>query len=348
MADWLSLLKYDPVKPLMEADNKAAAYFTCRDLLGEEMLPIEWVWGLPGVRNILRKQQPDGSWKPGKVHEGSGVQYPLLETWRHLRYLVDQYEMDRRHPAVEKAAEYVFSCQTDEGDIRGILANQYAPYYTGAIMSLLIKAGYADDHRIEKGFQWLLEMRQADGGWVIGSPGMIGLRGLSAREKNAYTSDAGIETATAFDRSQPFSAAGTGMVLRAFAAHPALRRSEPALTAARLLKSKFFKKDNWSSYGHPDNWVRFQYPFWWTNLVSALDSISLIGLLKEDPDISRALGWLAEHQWADGLWEVSYSTIHRNSENSRSQETRLWVTLAICRIFRQFYAAGEPGLNRRT
>jgi hypothetical protein len=247
--------------------------------------------------------------------------------------------MDRRHPAIENACEFVFSCQTDEGDIRGMLANQYAPYYTGAIMALLIKAGYGDDPRIEEGFQWLLRMRQDDGGWVIGSPGMVGLPRLSVKEINDLTSGVDRETMTAFDRSKPFSAAGTGMVLRAFAAHPAYRKSEPALTAARLLKSKFFRKDNWSSYGHPDNWVRFQYPFWWTNLVSALDSISLIGLPVEDDDIRNALGWLAEHQRPDGLWETSYSAIHKNRDNRRSGDTRLWVTLAICRIVKRFYCS---------
>ena len=46
-----------------------------------------------------------------------------------------------------------------------MLANQYACYYTGAILSLLVKAGYEDDPRIEKGFQWLLSMRQKDMGW---------------------------------------------------------------------------------------------------------------------------------------------------------------------------------------
>ncbi|OPY27890.1 MAG: Prenyltransferase and squalene oxidase repeat protein [Methanocella sp. PtaU1.Bin125] len=338
MADWRSRLRYDPVKPLLEADNGAIACFTCRDLLDEEVPPAGFVWGLPEVRKILRRQQPDGSWKPasGKQEKCPGVKYPLIETYRHLRHLVDQYEIDRRHPAIAKAAEYVFSCQTDEGDIRGILAGQYAPYYTGALMSLLIKAGYADDPRIEKGFRWLLDMRQDDGGWVIGSPGMIGLADRSVKNVNDLTSNAARETARAFDRSRPFSAAGTGMVLRAFAAHPRWRASAEARAAAGLLKSKFLREDNWSSYRHPDNWVRFQYPFWWTNLVSALDTLSLIGVPIDDPDISRALRWLAEHQRPDGLWETSYSAIHKNSENRQSQEMRLWITLAICRIFKRY------------
>ncbi len=336
MDEWISRLKHDPIKPLLDSQDGAVEYFTRRDLLGEDVGPIVRVWAMPGAIRILKKQQADGSWRPASK-KCAGVNYRLVETWRQLRYLVDQYELDRRHPAIEKAAEYVFSCQAPEGDIRGMLANQYAPYYTGAIMSLLIRAGYGDDARIEKGFRWLLEMRQDDGGWVIGSPGMVGLTGLTRREINDLVSNAGRETAKAFDRSRPFSAAGTGMVIRAFAVHPGYRNSRPAITAASLLKSKFFKEDNWSSYKHPDNWARFQFPYWWTSLVSALDSISLIGLTKEDPDIQKALQWLVDRQEESGLWKISYSGIHKAAENSRTLESRLWITLAICRIFKKFF-----------
>ncbi len=339
MDEWTCRLKHDPIRSLLDSQDGAVEYFTRRDLLGEEVGPVERVWAMPAVKKILKKQQADGSWKPASYKRAGncGVNYRLVETWRQLRHLVDQYELDRGHPAIEKASEFVFSCQTPEGDIRGMLANQYAPYYTGAIMSLLIKAGYADDARIEKGFRWLLEMRQGDGGWVIGSPGMVGLPGLTRREINDLVSNASRDTAKAFDHSRPFSAAGTGMVIRAFAAHPAHRSSGTAITAAHLLKSKFFKEDNWSSYQHPDNWVRFQFPFWWTNLVSAMDSLSLIGLSKEDPDIRNALQWLSDHQEDSGLWKVSYSSIHKATANKKTEEARLWITLAICRIFKRFF-----------
>jgi hypothetical protein len=334
MADWTSRLACDPIPPLLNCGNEAVVYFARRDLLGLDAGPVAQVWELPEAAGIVKKQRPDGSWKyPGK-QAGPGVRYGLIETWKQLRYLVDAYGMDRSCPAVAKAAEYVFSFQTPEGDIRGILANQYAPYYTGALLSLLIKAGYTDDPGVEKGLRWLLDVRQDDGGWVIGSPGILGLGRLSAAELADLTSDPGRETARAFDRSKPFSAAGTGMVLRAFAAHPAHRKSPEALKAAGLLKSKFFKKDNYSSYGHPDNWVRFQFPFWWTNLVSALDTLSSMGFTAGDPDIREALGWLAGHQQDGGLWKASYSRLHRSPEN---RQTQLWVTLAICRILKRLY-----------
>src|SRR5512147_170248 len=111
MADWTFRLARDPIKPLIGSGNDAVSFFARRDLLGPGVGPIEGVWGLPEVRLILRKQLPDGSWKyPGR-QASPGIKYGLLDTWKQLRYLVDAYCMDRPHPAVSKAAEYVLSCQ---------------------------------------------------------------------------------------------------------------------------------------------------------------------------------------------------------------------------------------------
>jgi hypothetical protein len=339
MQHWTLPLRFDPLEPLLASGDPVICYFAKRDLLKEPVSPIDVLWDLPEAQRLLRKQRSDGSWVSGS-HRGevSSVKYALIETWRQFRVLIEQYEFHRTHLAIARAAEFLFSCQTEEGDIRGILANQYAPYYTGAILYLLIRAGYSEDPRVEKGLRWLLEVRQDDGGWVIGSPGLVGIPHLSWRDVCALTSDANRPTMRAFDRSKPFSAAGTGMVLRAFAVHPAYQKAAETLAAARLLKSKFFQPDNWSWYRHPDHWIRFQYPFWWTNLVSGLDSLSRMGWSPEDEDVRRALQWLVDHQQPDGLWKVSYSRIHKETANHRTREMQHWISLAICRILRRFWS----------
>ena len=76
----------------------------------------------------------------------------------------------------------------------------------------------------------------------------------------------------------PFSHNWTGMVLRAFAAHPRYRKSTAAVKAARLLKTRFFQPVIYSAFRDADYWVKFQFPFWWNHLVAALDSISRISL----------------------------------------------------------------------
>ncbi len=290
MDNWRKQLKFDPLPPLLSSGDEALQHFARRDLLEERVGPVDRLWQLPEAQRILRKQLADGSWPRSGEKKHPAVNYHLIETWRNFRFMVEQYGFTREHPQARKAAEFLFSCQTEEGDIRGFLANQYATYYTGAIMSLLIQAGYGDDLRIEKGFRWLLDMRQNDGGWSIPIITHKFDRQTMYRLTSQYAEP------VQPDRSKPFSHNWTGMVLRAFAVHPQYRESEAAKMAACLLVSRFFQPDRYTSYRAASYWVRFEYPFWWNNLVAALDSVSLIGLPKDDEQIKKALDWLIDHQ----------------------------------------------------
>ncbi len=330
MEAWQNQLEHDPIPSLLSAKNQALVYFARRDLLDEQAGPVDSLWQLPEVLRILKKQQANGSWLRSGENKHPAINVHLIETWRNFHLLVDMYGFTCRHPAARKAAEYLFSCQTREGDFRGMLANQYATYYTGAIMETLIRAGYGDDPRIEKGFQWLLTMRQDDLGWSI----PIITYPFDRLTQYRLTSE--FEPPVEPDRSKPFSHNWTGMVLRAFAAHPIYRKSEAARTGANLLKTRFFQPDCYTSYQAASYWVRFEYPFWWNNLVAALDSITRIGCSAEDEQIRRALAWLAGHQEGDGLWKVTYAK-EEEKETARMREVRPWIALAICRIFKRIF-----------
>ena len=339
MTPWLDRLKHDPIQGMLSSDNAAISYFVRRDLLGEKVEPITIVWGVPEVGKLLRKQRPDGSWRyPGK----RTVVYPphhheLMETFKRFRLLVERYQLTRKHPAAERAAEYLFSCQTEAGDIRGMIGNQYATYYTGAIMGHLIRAGYAEDSRIERGFRWLLSMRQDDGGWTV----PILTHKLDRETSHRLTSEEAEPLEP--DRSKPFSHNWTDMVLRAFAAHPRYRRSPEARVAGELLKSRFFKPDVYTSYKAANYWVRFA--FWWPNLVTSLDSLSKVGFTKDNPDINVALDWFVEHQEPDGLWNLTYVKGKRATDNDVNHERRLWLALRISRFFKRFYGSRALRVN---
>lgn len=330
MGDWRAQLRNDPLEPLLTSDDTVLRCRARCELLDGQGGPALDVSGLPGVQRILRRQLADGSWPRSSEHKHAAVNYSLVETWRQFRFLVEQHGLSREHPQVRKAAEYLFSCQTPEGDIRGMLAGQYATYYTGAIMAVLEEAGYVDDPRIDRGFEWLLSMRQDDGGWTI----PLITHKLDRLTLYRLTSEHAEPLEP--DRSKPFSHNWTGMVLRAFAAHPERRHSDAAMIAASLLKSRFFRPDTYSSYRAASYWVRFEYPFWWNNLVSALDSLSLMGLSKEDPQIREGLIWLTEHQQANGLWRVSYVRAQER-ETARILAMQRWVSFAVCRILKRLY-----------
>jgi hypothetical protein len=324
-------LRYDPLVPLLDSGIEPVIYFTKRDILAKKVPPISTIWDLDIPRKIIRKQKPDGSWVyPGRAGDsGSGVKYNLLETFKQTGVLIEQYGFTKEHPAMEKASGFLFSCQTDKGDFRGLLANQYMPYYHGIITERLVKAGYESDARIKKAFDWLIGMRQDDGGWAVPvlTAGIDWDTIIEITGKFAET----IEP----DRSKPFAHMCTGMVIRAFASHPKYRKSKEASHAANLLKSRFFKPDVYSSYKDADYWLRFQYPFWWNNLIAAVDSCLKVGISRDDPDISRALEWFIENQQPDGTWKVSYMKSKKpKKENSRDYETRIWITYVICRLFK--------------
>ena len=308
-------------------------YFTRRDLLGEDQGAVEALWRLPEVGKVLKKQKGDGSWRPSGKDDG----YPpgrraLVETFKTLRLLVRRHQLTRQHEAVTRASEYMFGWQTLGGDFRGFIGDQYATYYTGETMAILILSGYGDDPRIRRGFQWLLSMRQMDGGWTV----PLITRRLDRATRIRAT--AGPWETFEPDRSKPFSHNWTDMVLRAFAVHPEYRHRDEALHAARLLKGRFFMPDAYSSYHDPGYWVRFL--FWWPNLVTSLDSLSRMGFSRDDPDINRAMEWLVKHQRPDGLWSNTYKAGDTVKDTPVTRERELWLSLEICRILRRFEKRG--------
>jgi hypothetical protein len=326
MKIWQEALRYDPIPPLLT--NEALEYFTRRDLLDEPVGPVEHLWKLPRAQKIAARQQEDGSWKrPGK-QKHDAINHNLIETFRQFRFLVQMYGFTRESPIGEKAAEFILSCQTEEGDIRGILANQYATYYTGALLFLLVEAGYGDDPRAENAFQWLLAMRQDDGAWSVP---MITHK---LDRDTQYELSSEYREPLQPDRTKPFSHNATGMILRAFAAHPRHRKDEAAIHAAKLLASRFFQKDAYTSYQAERYWIMFQYPYWWNQLVAALDSISFIGISKENDNVNKALNWLIEHQQESGLWKSSYAESGKAHAGSKGSEH--WVSLAICRVLKRY------------
>ncbi len=326
MPEWRQQFKFNPASGLVNSGEKPVSYFAKRDLLEEHVEPINTLWQLPEALKIIDKQNSDGSWKyhGGKIDVRSQRNYNQLETFRILGVLIELYEFTREHETLRNAADFLFSFQTSEGDFRGIYGDQYTPNYSAAIMELLTKAGYHEDPRIEKGFRWLLKMRQNDGGWAIP------MRTLSGKDYLTLIQAMKRKTPVEPDRSKPFSHLVTGVVLRAFAAHPKYREVSAAKHAGKLLKSRFFQSDKYPDRKAPSFWTSFAYPFWFTDLLSSLDLLSLLGFTRQDPNIDKALEWFVDRQQENGLWTLRMLKTGRKNLN-------LWIDLAICRVFKRFY-----------
>jgi hypothetical protein len=123
------------------------------------------------------------------------------------------------------------------------------------------------------------------------------------------------------------------MVLRAFAAHPTRRSSPEARTAGVLLASRFFKPDRYIDRQDKSYWEKVSFPFWFTDIVSALDSLSFIGFTADDPPIRVALDWLWARQQADGLFALKLL-------RGKDKSLPFWACLAVSRLFRRYMGPG--------
>ena len=132
------------------------------------------------------------------------------------------------------------------------------------------------------------------------------------------------------DHSKPSAWLVTGCVLRAFAAHPEFRKTKEAKVAGELLASRFFKRDKYSDRQAVNFWTRFTFPFWFTDLLSSLDSLSYIGFSVDNPQIKEALDWFTNNQEENGKWNLKL-------QKGKDKDLPLWMGLAICRVFKRFY-----------
>ncbi len=218
------------------------------------------------MKKILKNQQPNGSWNyPNKkaiLH--SPTNYNQYQTYKTLSELVQFYGLNKKHEAIRKAAKYLFSFQTKNGEFRGMYGNQYSPNYSASITEFLMKAGY-NDIRIKKSLNWLLKMRQNDGGWAI--PFRTRNQKLDALNKKKTIQP---------DKTKPFSHLITGIVLRPFSLMTNYRTK--VKDAGILLADRVFTRDKYPDRTGVEYWTKFTYPYHWTDILSTIDTLTLLGI----------------------------------------------------------------------
>ncbi|MBD3214602.1 MAG: hypothetical protein GF311_18470 [Candidatus Lokiarchaeota archaeon] len=321
---WINQFEYDPLEPLLEIDDDLIQYHLEKYLLDKTSTSPHFMWKSHRANEILRYQQENGSWpdKRKKQHRDINTDYELLETYRYVAQLIYFFDMDKTFTHMRKAAEFLFTTQTEEGDFRGIYGNQYAPNYSSAVLELLCRLGYHDDERVIKSFEWLLSFEQEDGGWII----PMQIPDIEKKPIELYDEDPIVP-----EKSLPFCHWVTGIVLRAFSNHPKYKHHPSAKLAGNLLATRFFEKDEYSARSAAEYWTKYSYPFWWTDLISALDSLSLLNFSYDHPDIHRALDYFRKNQNKDASWDFyilkgkSFPNLH------------WWLHYHLCLISKRFY-----------
>ncbi|NPD87393.1 MAG: hypothetical protein HGN29_01635 [Asgard group archaeon] len=297
------------------------------------------------ITDLLKFQQNDGSWLTSESL-GLTMANPILNTTQALCRL-GYLGFDKSHPAIEKAANFLFSFQLDTGSWPGVTNASMAlwmkettkkstePYFehphhgkviapslTGFPLRALAMCGYATDPRAEKAYDYLLTLLSPDGSW----PYMISPDGDIAYQVVGY-------------RKMPNSRYGcrtnTSIVLNSFAYHPKRRKSEQTKKALDLLLARETRERQHlgyetarmigaeSSHGFLTYYARF-------DVAMVLDLCWKIGATKEDPRVADLIEYFIETQGVYGLWEYE----------SKPQASR-WVTFDILKSLSRIDEAGE-------
>lgn len=261
---------------------------------------------------LLESQSPDGSWSGRKTGDPSspGPENRLFDTIRNGFRLYD-LGCSLEHGALRRASVFIFSTQNRKGGFESPVGQEPSPVTQALALELLCRFGWGTDGRVQKGFRWLLERQQTDGGWAI-----------------VEGSGSGRSGAKHGRRPPPSSKRVTGVVLRALAESPVMKRSRDARRAGECLLCRFFEDKAISLGRTPSLWEEISFPYWAAGLLSGLDSLARLGFKPDRDRIKQALDWTMRRQSSAGYWE---------SKGDRSNgDENLWVTLAVLRMLKHF------------
>lgn len=333
LSGWRARLASDPIPRLLREGSPSVLARVRRDLIDDSEAPTsKEIAEYPEVKALLRKFEKDGSFAPRAAEKalGSAKFAVCLSTLRALDRLADfgmrLDDADGAKPTLKKIADFLLSSQEADGSI-GDLALADTPkgkpksvalHFHGWAISALCRTGFEGDPRVEKGFAHLLERRQDDGGWAW----------------------RGVRTDSA---ARPSSHLITGMVLRAFASSVQRRASREARRAGELLATRFLQPDRYEDRKAPSFWEILTEPRFYTDVLDALDTITAIGLGKENSGVRTAEAYLRSRQASDGLWYQGPPTKPDGSSKASAKEAAkdkdvdaaIWLTLRVLVVLRR-------------
>jgi Squalene-hopene cyclase C-terminal domain/Prenyltransferase and squalene oxidase repeat len=322
---WRARLGRDPIPILLREGSPALVARVRRDLIDDDEAPgLDEIAGYPEAKTLLRKQEKDGSFVPKTVEKALGSQKfaRALATLRSLERMTD-VGLGLPHAAVKSAAEVLLDSQAADGglsdltlsDTREGRGKMVALHFHGWALGALCRAGLDTDERISRGFQFLLDKRQADGGWAW----------------------RGVRTDSA---ARPSSHLVTGMALRAFAASASRRTSREARRAAELLATRFLQPDRYPDRKAASYWEVLGEPRFYTDVLDALDCATAVGLGKENSGVRTAEAYLRGRQLPDGLWYPGPPVRAEIGQKApppsdKDREAARWLTVRVLLVLRR-------------
>jgi len=348
---WKYVLKADPVDWLLKRENPSVRYFTLRDILdcSEKDSEVEEaksaIRRYEKVSRIFSKQKPEGYW--GSAEQPYQPKYKSTY-WQIM--ILSQLGLDKTDERVRKACEYLFRFQLEEGGFstfrgegakreylwvkeRALKRGKEPPPFeawaeakireyemsclTGNVAASLIKLGYAEDDKVRRALNWLVEIQNEDGGWLC-----------------PYWK--------AHIRDKHGCFMGTITPLDALSELPKENRTQEMKSAIErgvefLLMHRLFKADHHQYQVINKAWLKLGFPWFFYNILRGLSVVTRLGYFL-DERIDDALEVLLQKQNADGKWilESTPSSRMYTRFEPRGKPSK-WITLHALKVIKRVY-----------
>jgi hypothetical protein len=343
-------LKESPVDWLLEENNPSVRYFTLRDVLGKhenDPKVLAAKLAIPKskvVKKILEKQSPKGYWE-----EPTNAYHPKYKSSYWQIMTLGQLGIDKNDKKVERACEYIFQFQLNDGGfsshtqataskeydwflkkerelplrdewIQSIVFEHQYSCLTGNMAAALTRMGYADDPRVSKALEWLVKIQNKDGGWLC-------------PYWRAHVKD----THGCFY--------GTICPLEAFSETPRkdlTKEMQQAIErgAEFLLMHHLFKADHHDYRVINKSWLKLSFPwFYGYNILRGLDVLIKLGYVN-DKRLNDAVEILLQKRQRDGTWILESAPIGRMQANIEAKgRPSKWITLIALRTLKRLSSA---------
>lgn len=335
MSDWKVNLKADPTDWLLEEENPSVRCFTLESILDrpEHDMALQAarrdIMQTGIVPEILRKQR-----EPEYIQA-----FPRFYTNKYeglVWQLITLAELGTEaNSQIKEQCEYILTHSQEPKDggfsqhasakIGGGLVSEVIPCLTGNMVWCLIRFGYLDDERLQKGIEWITRfMRFNDG---IEETPQIPPYAHYEMCWGAHTCHMGVVKA-----------------LKALSVIPGEKRTAAiSSTIDRavefLLIHHIYKRSHNLGRVSKPGWLKFGFP-----LMYQADALEILDILTElgikDPRMDEAISLVVAKQDDKGRWkaENTYCSDRLLSPIGQKDEPSKWVTLRAMRILKRYYS----------
>lgn len=287
------------------------------------------IMGTGAVREILAKQKNDGYW--GTAQSFYTAKYKGT-VWQLL--VLAELGADGKDERIRKACEFILensqdrvswgfspwqSVKTGGGRYAGVI-----PCLTGNMVWSLIRLGYIDDPRIQRGIEWIAKYQRFDDGVKEAAKGWPYDKLVMCFGKHSCHM-------------------GVVKALKALAEIPADKRSKDLKNtiekgAEYMLKHHIYRKSHDLSQNSKPGWLHFGFPLMYQT--DALEILDVLTKLRyRDDRMQEAVDLVVSKQDEHGRWKLENTfngKFHVDIE--QKGEPSKWITLRALRAIKRFYS----------